>query len=103
VPDQAPRLPGDAVVRFVGDLHLGDGAHNDGFGDSDEALAEFLTDCATSCEAVVFMGDTLDLPQALTPGSCPPWQPGTPPPQVEDHSDCRSTPSLGSCRVRSCL
>ncbi len=61
----APRLPGDTVVRFVGDLHLGDGAHNDGFGDSDDALAAFLATCPGSCEAVVFMGDTFDLPQAL--------------------------------------
>ncbi len=63
-----PRLPGDAVVRFVGDLHLGDGAHNDGFAGGDRALAAFLGECASSCEAVVFMGDTFDLPQALTLG-----------------------------------
>lgn len=60
------RLPSDTVVRFVGDLHLGDGAHNDTFGHNDHRLVEFLRECESSCDAVVFMGDAFDLPQAWT-------------------------------------
>jgi UDP-2,3-diacylglucosamine pyrophosphatase LpxH len=55
------------VIRFVGDLHLGDGARNDLFGHKDTLLAGFARDCEKTCDAVVFVGDTIDLPQAWTP------------------------------------
>ncbi len=60
------RLPEGTVTRFVGDVHLGDGGRNDVFGDKDETLVEFLRGCETSCDAVVFMGDTIDLPQGFS-------------------------------------
>jgi UDP-2,3-diacylglucosamine pyrophosphatase LpxH len=52
-------------VCFVGDVHLGDGAWNDGFGRKDELLLELLARCPEDYEAVVFMGDLLDPPQAF--------------------------------------
>ena len=51
-------------VRFVGDLHLGDGSHTDSFGAKDALLVGFLQQCQRTCDAVVFMGDAVDLPQA---------------------------------------
>jgi len=62
------RLPEHTRVRFVGDLHLGDGASNDPFGDKDRALVDFLSASESACDAVVFMGDAFDLPQAWTVG-----------------------------------
>lgn len=52
-------------VRFVGDLHLGDGGRNDAFGANDQRLARFLEESGACCDAVVFMGDAFDLPQAF--------------------------------------
>ncbi|MBI5529441.1 MAG: UDP-2,3-diacylglucosamine diphosphatase [Deltaproteobacteria bacterium] len=60
------RLPAGTTARFVGDLHLGDGARNDSFGASDERLARFLAGCGNATDAVVFMGDSFDLPQAFS-------------------------------------
>ena len=59
-------LPEGSVVRFVGDLHLGDGGSNDTFGGRDKVLADFLDSCVGRCDAVVFMGDALDVPQSWT-------------------------------------
>lgn len=53
------------VVRFVGDLHVGDGGHNDGFGRKDGELEAYLERSAATCDALVVMGDALDVPQAL--------------------------------------
>jgi UDP-2,3-diacylglucosamine pyrophosphatase LpxH len=64
--DRIVRLGAGNVTRFVGDLHLGDGARNDAFGNDDARLARFLADCETACDAVVFMGDAFDLPQAFS-------------------------------------
>ncbi len=58
------KLPESRVVRFIGDLHLGDGGRNDGFGSNDRLLSEYLADAEGACDAVVFMGDAFDLPQA---------------------------------------
>lgn len=58
-------LDARAVVRFVGDLHLGDGGGNDGFGRKDDDLVAFLERAAPACDALVVMGDALDVPQAL--------------------------------------
>lgn len=62
------QLDSDSVVRFVGDLHLGDGANNDVFGAKDGLLTRFLTECQGSCDTVVLMGDVFDLPQAWRAG-----------------------------------
>ncbi|MFQ5479281.1 MAG: UDP-2,3-diacylglucosamine diphosphatase [Candidatus Binatia bacterium] len=62
----AMQLPASSVVRFVGDLHLGDGGRNDAFGANDSLLVGFLRECESTCDAVVFMGDAFDLPQAWT-------------------------------------
>jgi hypothetical protein len=59
-------IAASSVVRFIGDLHLGDGAKNDAFGDKDELLAGLLAECAGTSDAVVFMGDAIDVPQALS-------------------------------------
>lgn len=65
---QAPvlRLPTDAVIRFVGDVHLGDGSRSDLFGTKDTLLVDYLRESAVRADAVVFMGDAIDLPQALS-------------------------------------
>ncbi len=52
-------------MRFVGDAHLGDRGRSDLFGSKDHALIAFLADCERAADAVVFMGDMLDVPQAL--------------------------------------
>ncbi len=57
-------LPERGVVRFLCDLHLGDGSATDAFGAKDGLLVEVLEDCGRTCDAVVFMGDAIDLPQA---------------------------------------
>ncbi len=62
-------LPIGTHTRFVGDLHLGDGGRNDAFGrprSGDERLVALLRECPGECDAVVFMGDALDVPQAFT-------------------------------------
>lgn len=53
-------------MRFVGDLHLGDGSSHDSFRREDRRLIAFLRECEGACDAVVFMGDALDIPQAWT-------------------------------------
>ncbi len=58
------RLAENQVVRFVGDLHLGDGGRNDAFGPNDSILTRFLRECRSCCDSVVFMGDAFDPPQA---------------------------------------
>ena len=60
-------LPAGSRMRFVGDLHLGDGASNDAFGDKDPLLVRSLEAWSTDCDAVVFMGDAFDVPQAWSP------------------------------------
>ena len=66
LPSPAHRLPASTVARFFGDLHLGDGGRNDAFGRKDRLLVDQLADCARTCDAVVFMGDALDVPQGFT-------------------------------------
>ncbi len=56
-------LPAGTVTRFVGDVHLGDGGRNDVFGAKDDMLLSYLRDCGSACDAVVFMGDMIDLAQ----------------------------------------
>lgn len=58
-------LDSRTITRFIGDLHLGDGGRNDSFGGQDDRLVQFLADCEGTCDAVVFMDDAFDLPQAF--------------------------------------
>ncbi|MCC7078896.1 MAG: metallophosphoesterase family protein [Acidimicrobiia bacterium] len=58
-----PRLPAGTAACFVGDLHLGDGAGNDLFTDKDSTLVPYLESCPDRFDAVVFMGDVIDIPQ----------------------------------------
>lgn len=65
-PSGRARLAAGTVTRFVGDLHLGDGARSDAFGQDDRRLVRFLADCEARCDALVFMRDAFDLPQAFS-------------------------------------
>ncbi len=58
-------LLSESSVTFFGDLHLGDGSRSDLFHGKDELLVDELRACPERCDAVVFMGDAVDLPQAL--------------------------------------
>lgn len=54
-----------SVVRFFGDLHMGDGGRNDLFRDSERPFLDTVAEAAADCDLVVFMGDAVDLPQAF--------------------------------------
>ncbi|MCL4292514.1 MAG: metallophosphoesterase family protein [Acidimicrobiia bacterium] len=56
-------LPGSTTACFVGDLHLGDGGRNEVFRTPDARLVELLEDGARRYDAIVFMGDAVDLAQ----------------------------------------
>lgn len=64
LPEISLRLPASSTVRFVGDLHLGDRGRNDAFRDKDELFIDFLKESERACDALVFMGDAFDVPQA---------------------------------------
>lgn len=54
-----------AVVRFVGDVHMGDGGRSDLFRGKDDLFVATLAAAGAECDLVVFMGDAVDLPQAF--------------------------------------
>lgn len=60
------KIPESATVRFVGDVHLGDGSRNDLFRQKDRLLTKKLQEWAEDSDAIVFMGDFFDLPQAMS-------------------------------------
>lgn len=51
-------------VLFLSDLHFGDGSTTDLFGDQDQRLIDFLEEQREQVEAIVFLGDIFDMPQA---------------------------------------
>ena len=56
---------GGSRARFYGDVHLGDGTRHDLFRGHDGLFGDSLAEAASTCDLVVFMGDLVDLPQAL--------------------------------------
>ncbi len=64
-PDATVSLPPVTRVLFLSDLHLGDGGRTDLFGPQDHRLAEFLHAQQSRVDAMVLLGDIVDLPQAL--------------------------------------
>ena len=58
------RLDPSSPFLFLSDLHFGDGSRTDLFAGQDARLVDFLDQHRHRVEALVFLGDVIDLPQA---------------------------------------
>jgi UDP-2,3-diacylglucosamine pyrophosphatase LpxH len=64
--DTSVSLAETTSALFLSDLHIGDGSRADLFARQDDRLISFLTRWRDEADAIVLLGDILDIPQAWT-------------------------------------